>query len=772
MRIFKILVFTAILFSLSSVAMAEEKEVIEQQEVATPEKKEEKTKEPSEVKSPEGEKGEVLKIDEVVVTATRTEKEVSEAPASVSVVDSKEIETKNIHRANEALSDIVGAYVTGGSLRAPSSGDNVVLRGLPFANRSLILIDDHPLNDGYVGTVNFSSIPPEDIDRIEVVRGPFSSLYGGSAMGGVINIITKVPDKREFIFKGGYGTDALKSGSFAYRDRLLDNRLGLSFIYGYQETDGYIDDYVVKTASSGTGTTSVTGWRRTTTNLGAPAYLLGDKGPKAWGLDNTVLKLFYDITPSSKLSLGFFYVRNKAVYDYFKGFNTYLRDRDGNPVTSGSISFDDNGSKKITLSEYEFLPTPFGEETKRYTASYNTKFGSNAALKAEFGFMDKGRWDVIHYSTATEDGGAGRLVDMPINRLDGTVHISFPVLDRHFLVMGVSTDIGGLNNKRDYTLNNWKDKAAKGAVTYHVEGKTNIYAFFLQDEIYLSEDLTAYLGGRYDYWETEGMAEQFISPTFHNDYSKRDKSAFSPKASLVYTPWDKTTMRTSVGTAFRTPTIYELYAKSVSSSGVTLDSNPDLKPETMTSWEIGIEQGFQSGTTFRATYYENYLSDLIYSSYTTPMLSEKHNAGKAETKGIELEVRQQIFTGLTGFANYTYNNSKITENSASPKTVGKQMVYTVPELFNIGVDIERGAWSGSVIGRYIGNAYGNDQNLDTVDGVWGAYDSYFTLNAKIGYQIKEWISASFSVDNILDKEYYQYRKMPGRNYFGELTLKF
>ncbi len=651
-------------------------------------------------------------------------------------------------------------------------GNGVTLRGFPSASRTLILVDGHPLTDGFGGNANFSSIPPEDIDRIEVVRGPFSSLYGGSAMGGVINILTKVPDKRGFTFKGGYGTDALKSGSLAYQDRLLDNRLGLSFIYGYKETDGYIENYVVKTASSGAGTIPVTGWTRTTTDQGVSAYLLGDRGPTAWRLDNAVLRLFYDITPSSKISLGIFYTRHIYGYGkYLKYFNTYLRDGAGNPVTSGSITFDDNGAKKITLKEYDFLPTPVGEEDKRYTVSYDTKFGSNTSLKVELGFMDKGPWYIVQDSTATKDGGTGRFVDSPNNRLDGTVQISFPVLDRHFLVMGVSTNMDKLNNK-EYTLNNWKDKGSKGAVRKQADAKTNTYAFFLQDEIFLRDNLTLYIGGRYDYWETEGVVEQFTAPASRSEYSTRNKSAFSPKASLVYTPWDKTTLRASVGKAFRTPTLSDLYAKSVFSSGVTYDANPDLRPEKTTSWEIGVEQGFQSGTIFRATYYENYLTDLIYSTFVTPTLNVKQNAGKAEVKGIELEVRQPIFTGLTGFANYTYNDSKITENSASPQSVGKQMTYTIPEQFNIGLDMESGAWSGSVVGRYVGNPYSNDQNLDTVNGVWGAQDPYFTLNAKIGYQITKWLSASFSVDNILDKEYYQYYKMPGRSWFGEMTLKF
>lgn len=707
-------------------------------------------------------------LEEITVTATRLESPVSEAPASVSIVSSKDIETKNVQRVDEAIKNLPGVYVEGYGGHIPSSCMNdVSLRGIPGSFRTLVLIDNQPLNNASSGDVNWSSIPVEDIERIEVVPGPFSSLWGGNAMGGVINIISKVPKKREFTFKSGYGSDDLKSVSLRYADRLFD-RLSLSINYGYKGSDGYIKDDVVKSASAGAGTIPVTGWERTTNPYGNTVYLLGDKGEMPWWQHNAGLRLFYDITPSSKISLGVSYHKHKTDFD---AFNTYLRDASGNPVSSGNITFNDNGAKKITLRESDFLFLPIGEEIRKYTASYETKIGSTGNLKIDLGFMDNGYWYIQPFSSATRNGGPGKFADIPSSRLYGSAQVSFPVLEKNLFVIGVSANKDELD-KKEYDLANWRDEDAKGSVIYKADGQSRTYAVFLQDEIFLRENLTLYIGGRYDYWETEGMVEQFVAPTFRNEYSKRSKSAFSPKASVVYTPWDKTTLRASVGKAFRAPSLSEMYSTLVVSSGKVYESNPDLKPEKTTSWEIGVEQRLWEGATLRATYYENYLTDLIYASDVSPTLNVKRNAGKAEVKGVELEMRQKVFTGVTAFANFTYNDAKIVENSAIPETEGKRMTYIPQKQFNIGVDVKKGPWSGSIIGRYVGDVYANDMNLDTVNGVYGSRDPYFVLDAKVGYQIAKWLSASLAVDNILDRDYYQYWKVSGRAFFGELTIKF
>ncbi|HEU0283221.1 MAG TPA: TonB-dependent receptor plug domain-containing protein, partial [Gallionella sp.] len=251
-----------------------------------------------------GHNSDVETLGDVVVSATKTEQSTSEAPASVSVVSAKNIDNMNIHSPDEALKFSPGAYTTRPAGHEPSvMGTNVVLRGIPDYSRTLVLVDGQTLNDPYIGAVTWESVPAETIKRIEVVPGPFSSLYGGSAMAGVINIITKVPTKREFSLKGGYGTDNFKSGTFVYQDRPLE-WMGIAFDYGYKQSDGFVkDEVLLGTGGTGAGG-AVTGARQTTDASGNVKYLVGDKGPIGWNSENIGAKFYIDLPANSKLSVG------------------------------------------------------------------------------------------------------------------------------------------------------------------------------------------------------------------------------------------------------------------------------------------------------------------------------------------------------------------------------------------------------------------------------------------------------------------------------------
>ncbi len=702
-------------------------------------------------------------LEEVVVTATKTGKGVSEAPASVSVVTAKNLETRNVQRVDEALTDQAGIYIKGAGDHAPSddSGTTVYMRGIAGLGRTAVLLDGQSLNSPFSSGVNWSGIFAEDIDKIEIVRGPFSSLYGGNAMGGVINIMSKAPQKREIVVRGGYGSNELVGASAVYRNKV--DRLGISLGYGHKESNGFAAEEVVKTTSSGAGTTPVSGAQRTTDPNGNPAYLLGDKGDRWWWRDNADLKLYYDLTPSSNLSLRASWNRHETG---FTGFNSYLRDASGNPVAAGSIGIGDDGARRITLREADFLLGPNGAENTKLNLGYETRLANEVTLKADAGYMDSGYWYVSQLADATSGGGSGKLVDIPNDRLYGNLQASFPAFGNHFIVMGASSAKDEVS-KREYSLANWQRYDAQGSVRYSVDGKNTTYALFAQDEIILRDSLTLYLGGRYDYWETEGSDSQTVSPTFDHVYSKRNQSAFSPKVSLVYLAQPNTSLRASVGSAFRGPSLSQLY-----SSFSNYQSNPELKPEKTTSWEIGAEHKFANQTALRATYYENYLTDLIYTTSISSTLSTPRNAGRAEVKGIELEIRKPFTSSLTAFANVTYNDARITENAASPETVGKRMTYTPQTMFNAGVELHRGPWSGSLSARHVGDVYTNDKNLDRATGVYAATDPYTIWNAKASYRVKQGLSVSLAVDNLLDRNYYVYYKAAGRTWYGEVKLDF
>jgi len=192
----------------------------------------------------------------------------------------------------------------------------------------------------------------------------------------------------------------------------------------------------------------------------------------------------------------------------------------------------------------------------------------------------------------------------------------------------------------------------------------------------------------------------------------------------------------------------------------------------LTSWEVGFEHIFDTGTHFKTTYYENYLKDLMYTTDISTTLNEKRNAGKAEIKGIELEAQQEFADGLNAFANFTYNHTEITENQNNPLIVGKQMTHVPKRQFNIGISGKQGDLSGSFMGSYVDEISTKDDNSDIYKATYGGHESYFTINAKLGYQLQKWLNASIAVNNLFDNEYFQYSLNPGRTVYGELTFKF
>src|SRR6266403_1803067 len=127
-------------------------------------------------------------VEQVVVSATRFDIPLDQSPASVSVISSEDLEQKQIERVSDALREVPGMSVvqtgTAGQLTS------VFIRGLR-SEHTQVLLDGIPINQGLQGAFNFADLTTEDIDRIEVVRGPQSTLYGPQALAGVIQIFTK-----------------------------------------------------------------------------------------------------------------------------------------------------------------------------------------------------------------------------------------------------------------------------------------------------------------------------------------------------------------------------------------------------------------------------------------------------------------------------------------------------------------------------------------------------------------------------------------------------
>lgn len=718
-----------------------------------------------------------VELEVMVVTATRSAQSLAEAPAAVTVVDERQIEAKPVSRLGDALDQVPSLYLQNGAFGASqgtSGTSNLSLRGVD-QSRVLILLDGQPIQDASSGKVNWRIPFMEDIERIEVVPGAFSALYGSNAIGGVINLITKQPDSRELTLKLSKGWQDLagEDASVYFRDR-LENGFGLTFGVGYQNRDSYVNEFVVKTPIAGVGAIPVTGWQATTSRDGTPAYLVGDKGRTPWTSAHATLKLSYPLNASDRVYGGVSWQETEQGYT---PFNTYLRNTlTGLPVSSGN-NLNING-QRVNLSLFDFVNnSPLHEAATRYFAGYEGTVGNNARLKVDVAKIDREySFTAANPMDPSYEGKTGTLNDTPNSGLDGSVQLSFPMGDRHFWVTGIAFHREEVSQKI-YTLANWRSESTLTALNNGYNGTSSTLSLFAQDEIALTDRLKAYLGGRWDYWKTKGDYFNTQPSPPSTVYPTHSDSAFSPKASLVYTPVEAATLRASIGRSFRAPPNLDLYSTTtvrcvlaIGSTGTCIArGNPDLEPETGTTWEVGGEWRFTRTAQAGLTLYETRLKDLIYTKRTGDFI-DRINAGEARIRGIELTARTRLASWLELDANYAWVDSEMLENAADPSSVGKRLTQSPEHIAGVNLNARYGPWTGSLGARYVSHIFFTAANTDVVEGVPGSYDAHTLVNAKLGYAFSKKVKGSLSVTNLLDEEAYSFFLLPGRSAVAELAF--
>ena len=147
-----------------------------------------------------------LQVNEVIITSTQTIRLLEDIPAQVNIIKSEEIEEFPLSTVDDILKTTANVYVNR-SWGIFSKNASVTMRGLESSSRTLILIDGVPKNKISGGSVSWHNVNPDNIERMEIIKGPASALYGNNAMGGVINIITKKPkEKLSALAKAYYGS--------------------------------------------------------------------------------------------------------------------------------------------------------------------------------------------------------------------------------------------------------------------------------------------------------------------------------------------------------------------------------------------------------------------------------------------------------------------------------------------------------------------------------------------------------------------------------------
>ena len=283
-----------------------------------------------------------------------------------------------------------------------------------------------------------------------------------------------------------------------------------------------------------------------------------------------------------------------------------------------------------------------------------------------------------------------------------------------------------------------------------------------------------------DWWNVSGYSQDKRDPDANDpdgtyrEYPNRGESSFSPKAAAVFRPFRDTTIRLTGGRAFNAPSIYQLFVTTNIGHNQYM-ANPDLKPETAWSWDMSVNQLLWTDADITLGYFENRMENLISGSNIAinSATYARGNVGKARSRGMEIEFRQPLGEHIIFAADYTYTDSKIIEDRSAPENRGNRLSYVPAHLCNVNLEGRYGPASVWIGGRYVSKRYGGDNNSDFLNNVFGSFDPVFTADTRASYNFRNNLSASFSVNNLFDRNYYDGSYIaPGRSFFISLAYRF
>ena len=723
-------------------------------------------------------------LQEVVVQGGAASGVPKEVPAVVEAVTREQMaDSINVINTEDALKYLPSLQIrkrfigdTNGIVASRSSGTLVSARSLVYADNLLL---SNLLGNSYSYPPRWGMVTPEEIERIDVMYGPFSALYPGNAMGAVINMTTRMPDQFEAHAKAQvfnqhfklYGTDDSYSGK--QFSAALGNRAGaLSWWFNANHLDsrGQPTTFLTQplsTKAAAAGDRQVSGARTDLDPSGAARTILGATGIAHTIQDQAKLKLAYDISPTlvASYTLGLWQGDNTT------GVASYLKDAAGNPVYSGKVNF---GGKQYTLKDTDLNPGTSEQQHWMHGLALASRSGGSWDWEALASLYDYSR-DLSRSPTvalpAAAGGGPDTLTDM-----SGT---GWRTLDlrgtwrpnaAHEANFGYHFDHYQLKTVVSNTAN-WTSGAAQSR-TSAFAGKTETQALYAQDAWRFARDWKATVGGRWENWQAFDGAVSNAASTL--PFGKRDETFFSPKLALSFQPAPAWALRASLAQAYRMPSVAELYQGSISNNAI-VKNDPNLKPEQALSGELTAERELGNGL-LRISYFQENASDALYSQTNLATnVTNIQNIDRIRTRGLELAY-QGVDVGLRGLdltGSITYANSVITQNDANPAMVGNKQ----PRVPNWRATVsatyrQTPQLSYALAGRYSGRQYNTLDNSDGNADTYGGASTFFVLDVRLRYKVDRQWSAAVGIDNLTNRQYYVAHPYPQRTLSAELKYDF
>lgn len=661
-----------------------------------------------------------IETDNINVTASKTELTLKQTPSSISIITLKDIQNKNSLTFDELLGDVQGVTVfktSGINVQSLSIRGSSDVAGGGIGNRVLLLLDGRPSLTGDSKGALWSLIPISIIDRTEIVKGAFSSLYGSSAIGGVVNVITKKPTYNAFTsLNANYGFYQPLNDSLKFSDKLLSFR-GVDLIHSntykklayllnlnYKKNDGHAEqtDYEFY---SGLG------------------------------------KFMYDVLSNRDLEVTLQYTRSNSAFPH------YWRKDPGGPT-----------------QPYKTSPIYIGDRIKKETQSVDVFYTAvpNSKIKYTSRFYYYKLYSLSYFNpknfVSQQFAPPGEALETTIRSYNfGNIsQIDYRFSERNYFISGIDVQ--------------WNVVRSNPESILYGDQQMNNFGIFAQDQHKLIIDnsghtiLSATAGARLDYNKFVGLS-QFMQ--------------LSPKLSFLYTPavngvFSNTAFRFLVGRAFRAPSIAELYFKKELFGGFDFIFNPALKPEEMISAEIGFRKQYDKKFTIDVSAYINEYDNLIqYVNVGGGVLGpfQVQNIAKAQIKGIEFEASYNsnlnLFKKTFGYG-LNFNYSLVDARDLSTNRKDEFLPYKPKHLLNFGTDLSYQGFNLHVNGKFVS---------EVEEDLFYKYEepeAYFLMDLKVSKKLFDNATIFAAVNNLLNTSYQELERTqaPNRSFNSGFRIEF
>lgn len=647
----------------------------------------------------------------VTVTAARTEQLTRNVAASVNLLEREAIARSPAVVADDVLRQIptFSLFRRTSSLAAHPTAQGVSLRGVgpSGVSRTLVLLDGIPFNDPFGGWVYWTRVPLGGVERIEVVDGSSSSVYGNYAMGGVINVVTTPPARRTLEIRSQYGTRRTPKVDLSGSD--VWGRVRASLDASAFSTDGY--------------------------PIVAPAERGRVDNNAAVNFRNVAVRLQYELSHRAQA-----FVRG----GYFR------EERDNGKASTIDGTEEANDTTWKTLSGGVRVRLPDESDLQLNVFADDARFRSN----------------FLAVPAVTPPRSIGRMTlnqTVPTTGVGGMAQWSRTIGGKQFFTAGMDwrwVDGDSEENALDAVT------GTRVTLSRISGGTQRSLGLFVQNLITPAPNLTVTLAARVDRWrnyaghniETD-VASGAPTANHRPSLPERDDAVVSPRVAALYHVADWLSVWGDLGWGFRAPTLNELYRQFRVGTVLTLANN-QLGPERLVGGEVGIRISPVRNASWRTTWFDNRIEDPVSNVTLTVaganVTQQRQNLGRTRVSGIQTDAEYRFGASFRVSGGYLYGRARVTEFEANPALVGKFLPQVPKHRGTLQLAYVNPRWVTVSLGvQAVGRQFDDDQNMRVVPGqTRPGLPGYSVVELSASRAIGRSVELLAGAQNVFDTQYF------------------